>query len=164
MNKPASLRAALAAALPDLVRDPERLLVFIDKGSVQSTFSGGLSWEYGYTLNIILTDYAGHPDAVILPLVQWVRINQSELLDNVDQRPNGITFEADILDAGKVDLSITLKLTERVVARVVGDRIELTHVPEPQPEEPLGAGHWQLWLRGHLGADDTLLAEWDQPA
>lgn len=164
MNKPASLRAALAAALPELSRDPDRLLVFIDKGSVQSTFAGGLSWEYAYTLNIILTDYAGHPDAVILPLLQWVRINQSELLDNVDQRPHGITFEADILDAGKVDMSIALKLTERVVARVEGDRIDLTHVGEPQPEARLTTRHWQLWLRNHLGADDSLLAEWDQPA
>lgn len=163
MNKPNSLRAALAAALPDLARDPDRLLVFIDKGSVQSTFAGGLSWEYTYTLNIILTDYAGHPDAVFVPILQWVRINQSELLDNVDERPNGITFEADILDAGKVDMSIALKLTERVVAREEAGTITLTHADEPQPEGPLGPGHWQLWLRGHNGDADAMLAEWDAP-
>lgn len=158
MLKPASLRAALAAAIPDLARDPDRLLVFIDAGSIQSTLAGGLSWEYAYTLNVILTDYAGTPDAVILPLLQWVRVNQSELLDNVDERPHGITFEADILDAGSVDMSIKLKLTERVAVTVSGERIDLTHCDEPQPEARLAAGHWQLYLR------DQLLAEWDQPA
>lgn len=163
MNKPASLRAALAAALPDLARDPERLLVFIDAGSVRSTFAGGLSWEYAYTLNIILTDYAGHPDAVIVPVLQWVSVNQSELLDNVTERPHGITFEADILDAGKVDMSLKIKLTERVIARENAGVITLVHADEPQPEGPFGPGHWQLWLRGHDGHADALLGEWDAP-
>lgn len=158
MNKPDSLRAALAAALPELARAPDRLLVFIDKGNIVSTLAVGLSWEYAYTLNIIITDYAGHPDAVVVPLLQWVRANQSELLDNVDERPHGITFEADILESGSVDMSIMLKLTERVVARQNGDRIDLTHTDEPQPESQLTTGHWQLYLH------DALLAEWDQPA
>ena len=71
MIKPASLRAHLVAALPDLARDADRLLVFIDAGSLVSTFQPGLSFEYQYTLNLILTDYAGHPDSVMLPLLGW---------------------------------------------------------------------------------------------
>lgn len=164
MKKPASLRAALAAALPELARDPDRLLVFIDAGSIRSTLAAGLSWEYAYTLNIILTDYAGHPDAVIVPILQWVRVNQSELLDNVDEREHGITFEADILDSGSVDMAIKLMLTERVAVREDGTTLTLTHCDEPQPEARLAAGHWQLYLRGHDGNPDQLLGEWDQPA
>lgn len=164
MNKPASLRAALATALPDLARAPDRLLVFIDKGSIRSTLAGGLSWEYAYDLNIILTDYAGHPDAVIVPILQWVRIHQSELLDNVDEREHGITFEADILESSSVDMSIVLKLTERVAVKQDGSTLTLTHCDEPQPEARLTAGHWKLWLRGHFGDADALIAEWDQPA
>ncbi|MCF5922874.1 phage tail protein, partial [Xanthomonas perforans] len=55
MIKPASLRAHLVAALPDLARDADRLLVFIDAGSLVSTVQPGLSFEYQYTLNLILT-------------------------------------------------------------------------------------------------------------
>ena len=82
MNKPESLRTHLLAAVPELRHSPDRLLVFIDKGKLLCTAAASLSWEYGYELQIILTDFAGHPDAVMLPLLAWVRTNQSELLVN----------------------------------------------------------------------------------
>ncbi|WP_413770598.1 phage tail protein, partial [Vibrio vulnificus] len=63
----------------------------------------------------ILTDYAGHPDSVMLPLLGWLSVNQSDLLENLNKSAEGIQFEADILDNSKVDLSLTLSLTERVV-------------------------------------------------
>lgn len=159
MKKPASLRAALVAALPQLATDPDNLLVFIDAGSLHASYAPGLSYEYAYTLNLILTDYAGDPDAVMVPLLMWVRINQAELMDNADQRQSGISFEADILDNASCDLSIKLALTERVIVKDTGGGVlSITHADEPQPEARLTAGHWQLYLR------DQLLAEWDQPA
>jgi hypothetical protein len=159
MKKPVSLRQALTTALPDLARNPESLLVFVDKGSVIATYVPGLSFEYSYTLNVILTDYAGDPDTVMVPLLMWVRDNQPELLDNVDMRSDGITFEADIVSHDACDLSLTLKLTERViVAEGDGGRLDIVHVDEPLPEPRLTAKHWRLFLR------DALVAEWDQPA
>ncbi|MGW8339892.1 phage tail protein [Xanthomonas axonopodis pv. khayae] len=131
MIKPASLRAHLVAALPDLARDADRLLVFIDAGSLVSTFQPGLSFEYQYTLNLIVTDYAGHPDSVMLPLLEWVQVNQSELLSNHARRGD-IAFEADILANDAVDLSIKLPLTERVVVTAKdGGGYDITHAPEP---------------------------------
>lgn len=159
MKKPASLRAALVAALPQLATDPDKLLVFIDAGSLHASYAPGLSYEYAYTLNLILTDYAGDPDAVMVPLLMWVRVNQAELMDNADQRQSGISFEADILDNDSCDLSIKLALTERVIVKDTGGGVlSITHADEPQPEARLQATHWQLYLR------DQLLAEWDQPA
>ncbi|MBB5882967.1 hypothetical protein GGR60_002882 [Xanthomonas arboricola] len=131
MIKPASLRAHLVAALPELARDADRLLVFIDAGSLVSTFQPGLSFEYQYTLNLILTDYAGHPDSVMLPLLEWVQTNQSELLSNPARRGE-IAFEADILASDAVDLSIKLPLTERVVVTAKdGGGYDIAHAPEP---------------------------------
>ncbi|WP_031421381.1 phage tail protein [Xanthomonas euvesicatoria] len=131
MIKSASLRAHLVAALPDLARDADRLLVFIDAGSLVSTFQPGLSFEYQYTLNLIVTDYAGHPDSVMLPLLEWVQVNQSELLSNTSRRGE-ITFEADILANDAVDLSIKLPLTERVVVTAKdGGGYDIIHAPEP---------------------------------
>ena len=82
MNKHESLRAHLLAAIPELKRNPDRLLVFIDNGSLRSTAAPGLSFEYSYTLNLILTDFAGHPDAVAIPLFAWVLSNIGSIMVN----------------------------------------------------------------------------------
>ena len=158
MYKPDSLRALLTAANPELARDPDRLVVFIDEGNLVATFAPGLSFEYRYVLNLVLTDYAGHPDAVMVPLLIWIQEHQSELLANPDNRGR-ISFEADVLANDRVDLSIKIPLTERVgVHPRSGGGHNVQHYHEPQLETVLQAQHWQLWLK------DELIAEWDVPA
>lgn len=115
MNKPESLRAHLLATVSEFKHDPDRLLIFIDNGKVRCTAANTLSFEYSFDLQIILTEFAGHPDSVMLPILGWLSVNQSELLENLSKVQDGIQFEADILDKSKVDLSITLALTEKVV-------------------------------------------------
>lgn len=115
MNKPESLRAHLLATIPELQHSPDRLLIFIDNGKVRCTAAASLSFEYSYELQIILTDFAGHPDSVMLPVLGWISVHQIELLENFNKSAEGIQFEADILDNSKVDLSLSLPLTERVV-------------------------------------------------
>ena len=85
MLKPAKLRDHLTRALPELARDPEKLVMFVTAGSIQSTLTAALSYEYGYTLRLLFLDYAGHADAVLAPLLIWLREHQSELLDNPDK-------------------------------------------------------------------------------
>ncbi|HBN7642439.1 phage tail protein [Pseudomonas aeruginosa] len=159
MNKPNSLRAHLLAAVPELHKNPDRLLVFIDNGTIRSTAAHGLSFEYSYTLNVILTDFAGHPDAVAIPLLAWVMVNQHELLANQEKGKTAIAFEADVLDNSKVDLSIKLPLTERVIVKKQATgALDVTHPAEPQLEPFLEAGTWQLYAEG------MLLAEWQSTA
>ena len=156
MNKSESLRAHLLASVRDLNAQPDRLMVFIDQGVIRSTAAPGLSFEYSYTLNIILTDYPGHPDAVAIPLLAWVLVNQRDLLENREKGKDAISFEADVLDSSKVDLSIKLPLTERVIVKKQDDgTLIVTHPEEPQLEPYLPAGPWQLYAKGEL------LAEWD---
>ncbi|EWC40207.1 phage tail protein [Stutzerimonas stutzeri] len=132
MNKPESLREHLMAAVPELRHNPDRLLVFIDNGSLRSTAAPGLSFEYSYTLNLILTDFAGHPDAVAIPLFAWVLVNQRELMENIERGRDAIKFEADILSNKAVDLSITLPLTERVIVKRQADgTLQVSHPAEP---------------------------------
>ncbi|QUE75778.1 phage tail protein [Stutzerimonas stutzeri] len=133
MNKPSALRAHLLAAVPELHKNPDRLLVFIDNGTIRSTAAPGLSFEYSYTLNIILTDYAGHPDAVAIPLLAWLLVNQPELLTNLEKGETAIAFEADVLDNSKVDLSLKLPLTERVIVKKQDDgSLQVNHPNEPE--------------------------------
>ncbi|MCY1411477.1 P2 phage tail completion protein R (GpR) [compost metagenome] len=94
----------------------------------------------------------------MLPLLGWVREHQSELLANLDKSADGIQFEADILDKSKVDLSITLPLTERVVvARQPDGGYSVTHALEPQYTTYENSGPVQFYAGGEL------LSEW-QPA
>lgn len=132
MNKPDSLRAHLLAHVPALENDPERLLIFIDNGTVHCTAARGLSFEYAYQLQMIFTDFAGHPDTVMVPLLEWLRMNQSELLTNLDKAAEGIKFEVEVLDSSKVDMSLTLALTERVIVKRQTDGShQVTHPAEP---------------------------------
>jgi len=69
MYKPNSLRQHLAAAIPDLQRDPDRLLVFADEGNVVASATASLSFEYRFKLNLIVTDDAGDADAIMVALI-----------------------------------------------------------------------------------------------
>ncbi|MFP3567306.1 phage tail protein [Paraburkholderia sp. SIMBA_030] len=135
MNKATSLRRALTAAVPSLAVDPDKLLVFIDAGNIIGTGAVSLSFDYAYTLNVIIEDFAGDADTVFVAVMAWVRRNQSDLLTNDDLRKSGISFEADQLTQTTVDLSIKLRLTESVVVGT-NDAGEQTikHVDEPVPE------------------------------
>ena len=133
MNKHESLRAHLLACVAELKHNPDSLLIFIDNGKVHCTAAPSLSFEYSFDLQLILTDFAGHPDSVILPILGWLSVNQSELLENLDKVKTGIQFEADIIDTSKVDFSLTLPLTERViVGKDDQGNTTVKHAGEPQ--------------------------------
>ncbi|MCQ4270263.1 phage tail protein [Pseudomonas kuykendallii] len=159
MNKPESLRAHLLAAIPELRHNPDRMAVFIDNGSIRSTAATGLSFEYSYTLNIILLEFAGSPDAVAIPLLAWVLVNQRELMENLNTGRDAIKFEADVIDNSKVDLSITLPLTERVIVKAgANGALVVTHPAEPEVDD-------QLITLSSLRIENSageLLAEWGQ--
>lgn len=135
MNKAHSLRRALTAAVPSLATDPDKLLVFIDAGNIIATGALSTSFDYAYTLNVMLLDFAGDGDIVFAALLKWVRANQSDLLTNDELRKAGVSFEADQLTQTTVDLSIKLKLTESVIVSTDDTGAQtITHVDEPVPE------------------------------
>lgn len=149
MNKPESLRAHLLATVADFRHDPDRLLIFIDNGKVRCTAAHSLSFEYSFDLQIILTDFASHPDSVILPILGWLSVNQPELLENLDKVKTGLQFEAEIIDKDKVDLSLTLPLTERVI--VGKDDLGNTTVKHPNEPQRVAAYLDPNWIPGVQG-------------
>lgn len=160
MNKPNSLREHLLATVPELAKNPDRLLVFIDDGTIRSTAAPGLSFEYSYDLSVILTDFAGHPDAVAIPLLAWLLVNQPELLTNLEKGKDAISFEADILDNSKVDLALKLPLTERVIVkRQTDDSLLVSHPDEPELFEETFT---LTGLRLETPAGE-LIAQWGEP-
>lgn len=131
MKKPNDLRATLEAAIPAFQRNPEKLHLFVDEGRVVATGGKTISFEYRYTLTLIVTDFNQPSDVVMVPLLAWLRVNQSELFFNPDRREHGIQFEADILNHSTVDLALKLPLSERVTVRVEGSGYRVEHQPEP---------------------------------
>lgn len=161
MLKPQSLHTHLLAAVPEFKRDPDKLTINATDGHIVCTGAGGLSFEYAYTLNVIALDYAAHADAIIVPLLAWLQVNQIELFENPDKQAKSIRFTVDQLNRSVVDLAIEIDLTERVLVRQAaaddaGRQFEVTHVGEPPRVGVLdGREHWTFWLK------DELLAEWD---
>ena len=157
MNKPDSLRSHLLSTIAELKHNPDRLLIFIDNGKVRCTAAASLSFEYSFDLQIILTDFAGHPDSVMLPLLGWLSVHQSELLENLNRSADGIQFEVDVLDNSKVDMSLTLPLTERVV--VGKDDQGNTTICHPGEPQRVAAFLDPNWVPGTQGSD----SEWASP-
>jgi len=158
MYKPNSLRQHMAAAIPELQRDPDRLLVFVDEGNVVASATASLSFEYSYKLNLIVTDYAGDADAIMVALIAWLKVHQLDLMANEERRKHGISFEVDFNNHETVDISIKLDLTERVaVKRGEAGRLDIQHLAEVQDTPAYANEFWTLYAGG------TLLAEWQTP-
>lgn len=165
MRKPSELRTLLENSVPELKRSPERLLVFIDAGRIISTAVQGLSFMYAYTLNLIITDFSGDEDAVIVPILAWLRTNQPDLFQNEQKQAEGIVFEADMINSKTIDLSIKIQLTESVRVYLgekpnkPGDYLAtIDHLPEPGlVEDRPDISHWELIVNG------STVAEWDTP-
>ncbi|WP_370620297.1 phage tail protein [Pantoea ananatis] len=136
MNKPQSLREALNSAVAYLQENPDRLHLFVDRGALVATSAASVSWEYRYTLNVIITDFTGDQNLLMAAVMYWLRTNQPDALQNPTERDRLFTFEVDILGNGACDISINLKLTERVLAEEVSGVTEVRAVPESdEPEE-----------------------------
>lgn len=144
MLKPASLRAALETALPELAANPDRLIIYIDQGRVENRAGASLSFEYRYRLNVVLLDYAQHASAAVVPILAWLRVNQPEVELNPAIGEQAFSFEAEILNHSAMDFAIRLQMSERVIVTQDPDTGEThaRHVGEPAIGD--GCGVWEL--------------------
>lgn len=166
MLKLNSLRQLISQCVPELERDPERLHIVGDNGRMVATGTGSLSFEYRYTAYITVLDYTGHADALMVPLLAWLQVHQSELLDNPQLRESGLRFVIHPLDSGACDIGLEVDLSERAIVRPLEGhptRLTITHPPEPghvglarfDGHSITTPEHWELWLK------DQKLTEWD---
>lgn len=147
MIKPSSLREALIATNPALKDAPDSLHTFIEGGTVASTMGNTGAWRYHYTLQILLTDFAGHPDSIFAPLIGWVREFQPDLLLNQDDKKQ-IQFEVELLSESTYDIAIKLPLSESVVLSTVDGKLVATHTPEPKFHDYPEGITWDLYVKG----------------
>jgi len=160
MNKLLSLRQHLIDAVPELKRGPEKLLTFINDGSVKFHRGQHLSHQYQVDAQIVVTDYAGELDTLMIPLLQWLSHYQPDL-----EPDEAVRLEAEILSNHAWDLALTVRITERVVALVDCETGNITsehRLPE-YPIEACPATHWQLYTKAPGEDEPALTSEWDSP-
>lgn len=121
MIKLASLRDALQAAIAHLRVDPDRLAVFVDKGRTVARLTPPLGYELRYECTLWLPEFVGGIDAVMVPLLLWLREHQPDLFQRFDRDDEAIVFAADILDPDRTNLLIRFELTEAVQLAPRGD-------------------------------------------
>jgi len=151
MQKLASLRAAIVAALPELAVDPDRLLCTATKGKIASRGTTSLGYEYRYTASLWLLDFSAESAVLMSAILLWARDNQRDLLEG-DRALQAIAFEAEVLDDKTIDLNVQLELTDAVaLAPRAGGGHALTFLPEPPragfellSDAPLG----EIWFGG----------------
>ena len=113
MKKPQALRQHLLASVPALAADPTKLDLFIDKGRLFCRSTGSLAFQYRYSLNVVVQDYAGDVNGLMIPVLAWIATNEPDLLAKDPNEP--FSFESEILDGNRAEVSIDLELTERVL-------------------------------------------------
>lgn len=161
MLKPISLREHLTAGLPELKRDPERLIMLIRGGKVRATATKALSWQYEYTLRLIFCDWTQHSDVIVALLLPWLHHHQHELLANPDKNKNGMRFDVDYLNVNAMDFVMDLDLTERVLCRPVEGspgQVNLEHLNDRVPDIMQTAENWKVLFEGRQ------IADWQFPA
>lgn len=146
MNKIHDLRQHLLDNIKALKDSPETLLIFADKGKIVCN-GLTLSFEYQYTANLIITDFSGDADKVMIVLLAWYQQQQQDHCFETN-----FDFEADILSNKLVDLSLKIPLTERVIVTKNSDgKIDtITHPDEPLLDTETFAWPADLFINGEL--------------
>lgn len=158
MKKPALLRAAITALLPDLARNPDKLAMWVETGRTRATGNSqrGFAWEYNLT--VVVEDFTLPPETLFFIVVDWLRTQQPDLLAALSE---GFPFEVDVIDDKTSDVKITLPLREVVTATPAnggGWQLEVQAEPVLFPDETeIGPGITSIWVRGN-GDDPQQIA------
>jgi hypothetical protein len=155
MLKPASLRKALFKSVPLLRDNPDMLHMFVDGGVINATLAASLSFENRYTLDIVVTDYTGDLNLLIVPVNVWLREHQPDIMTTEEGRKRGFTYVADINSDDSKDVRMSLQLTERIIVKEVDRRLNVTPLDEPPPPVPVQRPI-ELYVHGEL------VSKWDE--
>lgn len=157
MRKADSLRRWLTAYIPDMKIHPDRMQIYVEGGTIASRQSRTLSYVYQYTLKVLICDFAGDTDTLMVPMLAWIAKEQPQLLRRQDSSP--FTFEAELLDSETSDIEISIDLTENrvVTARTNGSGYDIA-----RPEEPSFVDAFEgvnASFSGIFAGDETLLPD-----
>jgi len=155
MLKPASLIKALFKSVPLLRDNPDMLHMFVDGGVINATLAASLSFENRYTLDIVVTDYTGDLNLLIVPVNVWLREHQPDIMTTEEGKKRGFTYVADINSDDSKDVRMSLQLTERTIVKEADRRLNVTPLDEPPPPVPVQRP-MEVYVHGEL------VSKWDE--
>ena len=139
MRKLADLRNHILSNVPALKKNPDKLLTFIEDGNIEFWQGTNLSHNYTLPVRLIVTDYAGDVDEIIIPILSWLMVREPG-----SDPQNTISFEAELLNNNSYDISITVNITERVIVKTTEAGIDVEHVLPDPPLEMNSDAQWQI--------------------
>lgn len=150
MIKLTDLRAHILTNVPELQRNPEKMLTFIEDGNIEFWDGPNLSHMYRLPIRLIVTDYAGPVDDIILPILSWVKVREPGF-----DPANTISFEAELLNNSSYDISITVNITERVIVKTLESGFDVKHVLPELGLEMNADAEWQIIMDLHGFKEDV---------
>lgn len=159
MIKPDRLRALLTQTIDIFQANPEKLILQYGKGKIKSRGSQSHSFEYHYDLELIVVDFPYHPDVLFVPVLNFVRNEQWELLQNPELQDK-IEFEIDHNNHESYDIYIRIPLTERVIVKEQDGHLTATHADEPSLADVspfTRLTEYEVYLK------DELIYQWTEP-
>ncbi len=158
MKKPQSLRNFIAGSIPELQTDPQRLKMFVESGNIVARSGETLSFEYRFTVRLIVLDYAGSLDLFAIPILAWLNTYQPDLLQNKEKAAKSLRFDVGVLANDKVALVIEVDLSEAVIVKEDQDeqgrqRLTAEHKGEIYSPKPYATGDYSLYLGDKIGAE-----------
>ncbi|KQM21951.1 phage tail protein [Novosphingobium sp. Leaf2] len=141
MRKIDTLKVAILTALPELAKDPDRLRLWIERGSARSTQTAGRGLTMAFQLNVLVVEMASDIAVLFLAVFEWARANQPDLMMPAK---DAINFDADILDNATADVLIQLQLDQAISATpgaAGGYAIEYRNEPDPLFDDLLSIIH-----------------------
>jgi len=132
MKKPNQLREYLIKLNPSLATNPEQLLIFADDGAVIEVDGGSLAFAYNYTLNLIIIDWRGSVNDLVVPILAWRHIYEPPTAQTQD---GDFNVNVDYLGAGASDIHIKLKLSERVLVNTDKNGFKVKYLNDTCPPE-----------------------------
>lgn len=134
MNKLNDLRNYLQKQIPQLARNPDQLLMFIENGKIRFHKSYPQNYSHRYTMpiSIIITDWQGSIDEVVIALCQWLSVREPGF-----DPEETLSFECEATAQDKMDIMFTVQVSERVIVTFDAETQTQTisHVlPEPELE------------------------------
>ena len=155
MLKPASLKNAIFKSVPLLRDNPDMLHMFVDGGTINATLATSLSFENRYTLDIVVTDYTGDLNLLIVPVNVWLREHQPDIMTTEEGKKRGFTYVADINNDDSKDVRMSLQLTERTIVKEADRRLTVTPLDESPLPVPVNRP-MELYVHGEL------VSKWDE--
>lgn len=130
MQKPMQLQQRLIEQVPLLAASPGQLVIATGAGQVVATSAASLSFEYRSPLTLTVsgdtTVSEALVDQMVVVILDWLQVNQPEILGNASHRLSDFTFTQQ-----EKNLVLTLQLTERVQVSDQENIRTITHLPEP---------------------------------